>query len=301
MHKKILICGHRSFVAAGLYEKLDEAGCEVDCFSRGKEERDGNEITGDVFEMSSNKYLDSTYDMVLNFILVKDESIERNLAYIKELVAFCKSRSVNRLIHISSLMVYANDQALVDENTEIKKNSDKEGYAAIKIETDGYLDSLKDITFQIAFLRLGYVIAENRPIPYVLPLAFGFALIKGGKKSKEPVVDRGDVHQGIINLIRQQEATGDSGSSDRSANDFGNTDKRVLLFFSSENKTKYQYASERFDYRYLFIPKWLVLNTAQLLKSAGILSKAFYKRVEGMYVETIYDSTETEEFLNIKF
>jgi hypothetical protein len=46
---KILLCGERSFAASGLYEKLTAAKFDVDCFSRGIEERIENKITGDVF------------------------------------------------------------------------------------------------------------------------------------------------------------------------------------------------------------------------------------------------------------
>lgn len=52
--KKILICGHRSFVAGGLAEKMRQAGFEVDTFSRGKLEKEGSNISGDVFAMDTN-------------------------------------------------------------------------------------------------------------------------------------------------------------------------------------------------------------------------------------------------------
>ena len=57
MEKKILICGHRSFVATGLINKFKTAGIDFDCFSRGKEERNGNVVTGDVFLMHQNSEL----------------------------------------------------------------------------------------------------------------------------------------------------------------------------------------------------------------------------------------------------
>ena len=37
--KKVLICGHRSFVATGLAETMEHYGIKYDCFSRGEEQR----------------------------------------------------------------------------------------------------------------------------------------------------------------------------------------------------------------------------------------------------------------------
>ena len=71
MEKKILICGHRSFVATGLINKFKTAGIDFDCFSRGKEERNGNVVTGDVFLMHQNSELSENYDIVVNYILLK--------------------------------------------------------------------------------------------------------------------------------------------------------------------------------------------------------------------------------------
>ena len=52
--KKVLTCGHRSFVASGI-EKLLNAECiEYDVFSRGEEKRCGNIVTGDVLKMAKN-------------------------------------------------------------------------------------------------------------------------------------------------------------------------------------------------------------------------------------------------------
>lgn len=76
--KKVLICGHRSFVATGLSKYLSDNGVDNDCFSRGDEMRVNNIITGDVMDMKNNKYLDS-YDTVINFILLKGENVEKTL------------------------------------------------------------------------------------------------------------------------------------------------------------------------------------------------------------------------------
>ena len=53
--KKVLICGHRSFVATGLIKELENNGISYDSFSRGKVIRDGNVVTGDVLNAFYDK------------------------------------------------------------------------------------------------------------------------------------------------------------------------------------------------------------------------------------------------------
>ena len=280
---KILLCGNRSFVATGLSEKLVEAGFLVDSFSRGKEERNGFHITGDVYNIASNKFLAGNYDVTINFILLKNCSVDENLLYIKELVKLCKVKSVKNLIHISSIIVYNNSEAVVNENTVIEEHTDKAGYGEIKIEVDRYLQSLNNSTFKISIIRPGYVLTEDQPFPFVKKIPFRFALIKGDKKSILPIVKREDIHQAIVNLLRLD------------------TKEPVYLFAPSENKTKYEYAKERANYHYVLLPKWLILGLTNLFVRLKLLSKSFYTRVEGMYIQTHYDSSKTEKLLNIKF
>ena len=59
--KKVLICGHRSFVATGLMKELENNGISYDSFSRGEVKRDGEVVTGGVLNMADNDLLDE-YD-----------------------------------------------------------------------------------------------------------------------------------------------------------------------------------------------------------------------------------------------
>jgi nucleoside-diphosphate-sugar epimerase len=283
MNKQILICGNRSFVADGLETKLSKQGFEVDCFTRGAEERIGNQVTGDVFAINSNNYLKSKYDFVINFIVIKDKGLKENIDYIKSLVDFCKAHGVKNLIQVSSIMVYDNNEPQVDETTPIETNSPKKGYGEIKIEVDKYLASLTGLPFSVSFIRPGYVLAEERQAPFVKILPMGFALIKGDAKSIMPIVKRESIHTAIANMLQLDRLN------------------RVYLFVPSTNKTKYQYAKENHNLKYIFLYKWLILGIAGLFVRLGLMSKSFYVRIEGMYIETRYNSTQTEKELNIKF
>ena len=67
--KKIVILGHRSFVATGLYEKLIAEGHEVDCISRGEETRNQDIVGGNLNSIATNKFLKPEYDIVINFVI----------------------------------------------------------------------------------------------------------------------------------------------------------------------------------------------------------------------------------------
>ena len=106
--KKVLLCGHKSFVASGMTKTFDRVGITYDCFSRGENKREAYVVRGDVMDMNHNAFLD-TYDTVINFIIIKDGGVEENLRYIKSLLEFCKEKKVKNLIQISSISDYPNE------------------------------------------------------------------------------------------------------------------------------------------------------------------------------------------------
>ena len=138
--KKILVCGHRSFVATGLAEKIAKAGFEVHTFTRGTEKRESNAISGDVYRMDENPFLADEYDAVINFIIIKDSTVEENLKFAASLHRFCEKNGVQRLYQISSISAYPNLAHYVDETSEIEKDYTlKGGYASVKVAVDHYL------------------------------------------------------------------------------------------------------------------------------------------------------------------
>jgi nucleoside-diphosphate-sugar epimerase len=281
--EKILICGNSSFVATGLNEQIVKAGFKVDCFTRGKEERIENHVTGDVLNLVNNTNLEEKYLVVFNFILIKNGNVDENIQYIDQLVEFCKKREVTKLVHISSIIVYDRKEKYINEETKIGLNSKKTGYGDIKIAVDQYLDSLTNLPFSISYIRPGYVIADDRQIPFLKKLPFGFTLIKGSRNSYLPIVKRDDIHRAIVNLLRQE------------------IFEKVSLFVPSTNKSKLQYAREAGYHNFLFLPKFLILSTANMLREVGIISNSLFERIEGLYTENQYDSRRTENILQVKF
>lgn len=280
---KILIIGHCSFVGRGLDKLFVSSGFEVDCFSRGDDKRDGNIVTGKIFGINTNNNLSVSYDIVINFVILKDLCVEDNIRFIESVVDLCRTREVKQLIHFSSIMVYDNNEPLIDEKTNIESHTFKKGYGEIKIEVDRYLMSLVNPGFQISFVRPGYVLADDRPCPFIKQLPLGIIILKGDKKSTQPIVTRADIHNALLNIIQKE------------------IYKPVYLFVPHTGMTKYSYASEKFGGIIFTLPKWIILGFVGLFLKLKLIDKSFFVRIEGMYIESEYDSTETEKLLEIEF
>ncbi len=282
----ILICGATSFVSQELPELLKDNGYTVDLFSRGNEGRSGKRIRGDYLTISENKYLSTQYDFVFNYAILKDGTVESNLNYVKSLVKMCQDKGVKKLIHFSSVMVYSHNVGIINENTPMESSAETwmRGYGMIKIAVDEYLLSIKaKVPFEIVLARPGYVLADDRPCPFIKPLPMGIALIKGDRKSMQPIVKREEIHEAILKIIQ--------------------TDNNypVYLFFPNDGMTKYRFA-KKMGYKHLIpMPRLIFKYLPWLLMKIGVMSKAMYSRFDGMYNECEFSSELTEKKLNIKF
>lgn len=284
---KILILGANSFVATGFVESLKKKCIEYDTFSRGDNIlRKGNKVYGKYIEIDSNCELAPVYDMIVNYAVLKNQSIDENIKYLQALVRMCIEHNVKRLIHFSSLMTYGYHVGRIDEKTPIETLEDtwKKGYGEIKIAVDQYLLSIKDtLPFEVVLVRPGYVIADNRSCPFIKPLPFGITLIKGDSKSKTPVVKRDDIHKAILKIVE--------------------TDNNlpVYHFFPNDGMTKYRFARQK-GYKHLIpMPRLIFKYLPWVLMKIGIMPKAMYSRFDGMYNECEFSSEFTEKKLGIKF
>lgn len=283
---KVLVCGASSFVAHGIVKELQGAGYVVDCFSRGEEGRSGNVVKGNYLSISAHQYLAPKYDIVVNYSVIKDGSVEDNLMYIRSLVELCSQKGVKKLIHFSSMMVYGYHEGRVTEETPIEslETTWKRGYGEFKIACDQYLISVREsLSYEVVLVRPGYVLADNRQCPFIKPLPLGLTLIKGDSKSKQPIVQRQDIHKAILRIIE--------------------TDNNlpVYNFFPNNGMTKYRFAKEQ-GYKHLIpMPKLIFKWLPWALMKVGVMKKAMYSRFDGMYNESEFSSEKTEKKLNIQF
>lgn len=275
--KKILICGATSFVAKGFKELLIQQGFDVDTFGR----KDGSYL-----EIDKNPMLADSYEAVVNFAVLKDQNIENNVSYMKSLVEMCRQKHVKKLIHFSSIMVYSYHLGKLDENSPIDTvaNTMMEGYGKIKIACDEFLNSIKQsLPFEVVMVRPGYVLADNRPAPFIKRLPCGASVILGNKKSRQPIVKREDIHLALLKIIE--------------------TDKNLPVYhlFQNYDITKYNFAKQTVGGLILVLPKFIFEGLPRLMMKMGMMKKALYSRFDGMYNYNVASSTMTESKLNIKF
>lgn len=275
--RKILICGATSFVAKGFKELLIQQGFDVDTFGR----KDGSYL-----EIDKNPMLADSYEAVVNFAALKDQNIENNVSYMKSLVEMCRQKHVKKLIHFSSIMVYSYHLGKLDENSPIDTvaNTMMEGYGKIKIACDEFLNSIKQsLPFEVVMVRPGYVLADNRPAPFIKRLPCGASVILGNKKSRQPIVKREDIHLALLKIIE--------------------TDKNLPVYhlFQNNDITKYNFAKQTVGGLILVLPKFIFEGLPRLMMKMGMMKKALYSRFDGMYNYNVASSTMTESKLNIRF
>ncbi|MDR1120834.1 MAG: NAD-dependent epimerase/dehydratase family protein [Dysgonamonadaceae bacterium] len=276
---KILLCGERSFAATGLYEKLVNAGHDVDCFSRGIEKCNGYKISGDVFSMTNNKYLHEVYHIVINFILIKNQNIPENLRFIEELDRFCESRNVDRLIHISSISVYSNDEVYVNEETKIESIPDRKGkYASVKIAIDQYLLQKKS-KYPVTFIRPGFIVDEKAKPSFA---GIGFHLFSriyillGNKQTTLPLISKSRMHDAMMKVVQARNPN------------------PVYLMLENRKETKYTFLRNQNNGLIISLPKLLVLFLAKIAKMVRGLTEKQYLQIDGLFKTTYFDSGKTE-------
>lgn len=273
---KILILGATSFVANGFKELLLQEGYEVDTFGRKN---------GSYLEIDKNTSLAPEYDTIVNFAVLKDQSIEDNVKYLEALVRFCSTHNVKKLIHFSSIMVYSRKNKVVNEQTPIESSSTTmmRGYGQIKIATDEYLTSvMNDVLFEIIRVRPGFVLAQGMACPFIKKVG-PVSIILGNKKSTMPIVRREDIHKALIRIIKTEK------------------NLPVYLFYPNDGMSKYKYAKKTVGGMIVTLPKWLFDGVPHLMASMHIIPWALYSRFEGMFTSMSYSSAQTENVLKMKF
>lgn len=282
----VLIFGAHSFVGRGLQQVLAENHHTIELFSRGADGKHGKVIYGDYLRVNTNPFFSERYDTVINLAVLKDQSVEDNIRYVHSLVDFCKSHHVKKLIHFSSIMAYNYQAEVVDETTpsETRTATHKRGYGEIKIAVDEYLQSVRaTMPFELVLVRPGYVLADNRPCPFIVKLPLGVHLIKGDKQSRQPIVQREDIHHALLAIINKKQ------------------NNPVYHFFPSDGMTKYRYAKQTAGGLILTMPKWLFERIPYALAKLHLIPWALYSRFEGMYIYTDFHSEQTEQALNVYF
>ena len=282
----ILICGHRSYAARGLKSVLENQGHNVLEFSRGKVKREGRVITGPVVEMDENPMFKENVDVVINFILLQNATVKENESYINALLRFCTVHSVRRLIQISSISSYPNDASLIKEDTPTEKCVGLKGrYGRIKAAVDNLLERSRQlVSFEIVFVRPGYIVAADNPHPFkgiAKFLGSRVAILIGDKKATLPCI-----HRDVLHLCLAEITTQDNPLP-------------VYLLVESGNGTKYSYF--RLHSRAMVIPlsKWMFFLGVNIAKSLHVLKERHVCMIKGVFKVNRFDNTLTKSRLKV--
>lgn len=275
---KILICGHRAYAARGLGKLLKANRYDVLCFSRSKDGKDraaiestGDKvILGNVLEVDGNQYLLSEkIDVIINFILMEGASEEDNLKYVRALCRLANKVGAQKLIHMSSISSYANDEKLITESTPIDSHPEWKGcYGAIKVKVDNLLLECKMNT-RVVMMRPGFITAPDKKnalagIAKILP--GGFALLMGNKKSTLPLCKRDDLHQAMLDAIESKNP------------------KPVYVLVGNGEGTKYSYLKQTLpEVKVIKLPKFPVVGFAWMLKVIKVFDERKYQMVKGLF------------------
>jgi nucleoside-diphosphate-sugar epimerase len=206
-HRNVLVIGYQAFAARGLGEELASKGFVVDGFARrmGTAELGyRSTIHGSVSSLLATPGFDDHYDIVINFLLIKDGGIDPNTGYLDALLEFCRRKTVNHLIHISSVSVYPGDVTHVNESTAIESNPNEKGkYGALKVATDQFLkDNLHGLC-RLTLLRPGFILGKGLSDPIVgmaFRTPYNRLLVLGSRTNTVPITTRKIVHRALVQL-----------------------------------------------------------------------------------------------------
>lgn len=203
--RRVLVCGHTSFAAQGLVDRLARAGHAVTCFSRGEPARAGNVVTGPVLEMHENPFLDAPFDTVINYVLLKDEGTEPNLRYVRALIEFCRGHGVGHLIHVSSVSVYCGSVRIVTEDAAVERDPARKGsYGGLKVATENCLAEHLAPSTRLTVVRPGFILGRGVVSPIVgmaVRLPGDRLLLLGSKRNTVPLISRDLVNEALARLV----------------------------------------------------------------------------------------------------
>lgn len=297
---KVLVAGHRSFAAKGLVSRLESSGHDVTCFSRGPTAREGDVATGPVLNLTVHPDLRESFDVVINFIVLKGESVNHNQEYARALLRFCREREVDRLIQISSISVYPRAGNRIDESTRMVRDPDKVGiYAGWKVAADRELLEGRQDAVEVVLVRPGFILGPGLMNPVVgnaLRLPSDRLLCLGNPHTEIPVISRDLVHDALERAIETVPVAGE--------------ERAILLLASPESPSRIEYLQACCEeiglgtgVRRLPVLLWLVAGLAAEV-AARLLGWGKLKplrKIRDLCSRQSYDTSSTENRLGLDF
>jgi hypothetical protein len=285
--KKAILFGKNAFVAKGLSEILDEDKFQVDWFSRGVNSRSGNIIFGSTATLLANEFFQDRYDILVNFVILKDQSIEENIQFIDSLLKFAALKGISKLIHFSSVMVYPYESKMIDENSHIEdfSRTTKGHYAQIKIAVDDYiLKESQKYDFEVSLVRPGYVFDQTHQPNFSKKIIGNIRILLGDSKSVLPTIEKTKLHLGLLQLFE------------------GNKMPLVCHFFSNYGTNKLEFTLAKYpNTRIINVNRIIMWLMPKIIFNRFDFTRLLRSRFESLFIRTNFSSIKTMDILKVKF
>jgi nucleoside-diphosphate-sugar epimerase len=194
-----------------LISSLERAGHQVTAFSRGPVATSDNVVTGPVDQIHDNPHLDQPFDTVINYIVLKDETVEPNVLFMESLLEFCRRRAIKHLIHISSISSYKASETNVTEDAADETEPTKKGpYGALKVAQDQCVIKGTPAGTAVTLVRPGFVLGSGLMNPIIgtaARLPWNKLLVIGNARSEIPVTTRELVNEAVTKLVSSPPTT----------------------------------------------------------------------------------------------
>ena len=297
MKKSILLCGGNSFAAKGLADALRADGHEVTEFDNGNIGTAGDKVYGPVMQMGKNPHLKENYDVLINYILLKDKGISDNIEYMRSLLRYCKQAGIAHLVHISSVSIFKAFEKNIHEESAVERNPDRLGpYAAQKLATENDLVEMIPDDINLTLIRPGFIIGDGLHDPII---AAGFRaplnslLVFGNASSFIPLIARETLNKGIVKIVNEPPI---------------GIERLVMVSKSSPTKKEYLKACNELlndGKRTLYVPAvvWLSagLTGEVVARIVGKKDKKVLAKIAEVSFKKRFDASKTEQRVGFTF
>ena len=160
---KILVLASSSFAAMNLPAALRAAGHEVWTFNRGRIDNAGTvDLHGGYDQLGSMAAaaMSGSCDVLINYAIVKNGTIEQNIALTDQIMQAARSLGVRRFIHISSISVLPSITGPLNEDAEAVEARWKGIYSRVKAAVEKHvIESWKHADLDV--VRPGFILAQG--------------------------------------------------------------------------------------------------------------------------------------------
>jgi nucleoside-diphosphate-sugar epimerase/predicted dehydrogenase len=202
---KILVLASSSFAAMNLPAALRAAGHEVWTFNRGRIDNAGGwDLHGSYDQLGSitAAAMSGSCDVLINYAIVKNGTIEQNIALTDQVMEAARSLGVRRFIHISSISVLPSITGSLNEDAEAVEARWKGIYSRVKAAVEKHV-ILRWRHADLDVVRPGFILAQGVVDSMVGTgklLPSGHVLGLGNRRTVIMLIHRDTVDEALVKI-----------------------------------------------------------------------------------------------------